>query len=559
MPDRSTGELAEAASSGCEPHPAVTNMGRRGKMAGADLRFVFSVALTLCVLTTLPYAVGYGTSFPGSVFTGVLDHSLDTNNYLAYIHQSAKGKWLFYNPMTGEPHRPVFFNLEWLVMGKMAFLLHLSPPAAMNFSRLLCLALMCMATYWLSTFLFHSAFVRKIALVASLAGGGFGWLAAVHLFHVSLDSSYFLDLTNANLFPFYWALRVPHFLVSELFVVLGLCFFLRAEIDGKLRNYAAAGACYLEAGGCRPYDMLFLIAATTLYLIVSHFVSHQPQFAITYRAVPVLMCLPFLGYYYWIFKIHPIFRWWSLPGRPAPPLGLLALGFGMSFLCFAIAVWKFHRQRIGQPEILMLCCLVTALIFAYTHRVLHFSFQFATNILIPMVMLALAGFERSITSWKANRRWALAVVTAILLVNSFTSIALTGQAVLLTARGEYCVPAGLLAAFSWLDAHSQTSDAVLADLNTANAMPRYTHNRVFCGYGNAVNVEGKLRALGKFFDAGIPNEFRENLLRENAIQFVLLTNAQYQDLPELGRASFLKEEFRNHAAVIFSVQAHATS
>jgi len=48
-------------------------------------------------------------------------------------------------------------------------------------------------------------------------------------------------------------------------VVLGFCFFLRAERDGRARSYVGAGLCYVVAGACRPYDMLFAMPATALY------------------------------------------------------------------------------------------------------------------------------------------------------------------------------------------------------------------------------------------------------------------------------------------------------
>src|SRR6266487_15985 len=235
-------------------------------IARSEIKFLAIFTLALCFLTSLPHVVGHLVSFPGTVFTDVLEHSLDSNNYLAYAHQAASGKWLFHNPMTAEPHGEIFFNLEWLAIGKISSLLHVSLAFAMDIQRLLCLVLMCYAVYWLSTFLLHNPFVRGVALVAILAGGGFGWLAALHLLHIPINSSYFLDLTNANLFPFYWALKLPHFLVSESFVVLGLCFFLLAERKRRVHCYIAAGLCYMVSGACRPYDMLFAMAATALYL-----------------------------------------------------------------------------------------------------------------------------------------------------------------------------------------------------------------------------------------------------------------------------------------------------
>jgi len=173
---------------------------------------------------------------------------------------------------------------------------------------------------------------------------------SIYQFHVPINSSYFLDLTNPNFFPFYWVLKLPHFLVSESFVVLGFCFFLRAERDGRARSYVGAGLCYVVAGACRPYDMLFAMPATALYLAVQCCEDRGFCSNIVLRAVPILTGVPFLAYNYWIFKIHPIFRWWSLPGGTAPAVWTTALSFGLTFLLLLFALWRLRGRRLGQAR-----------------------------------------------------------------------------------------------------------------------------------------------------------------------------------------------------------------
>jgi hypothetical protein len=522
-----------------------------GIIARSEIRFIFFFTLSLCVITSLPYVTGRFISVPGTVFTGVLQHDTDSNNYLAYANQAASGKWLFHNPMTGEPHRAVFFNLEWLLIGKTASWLHVSLPFAMNLQRLLCIALMTYGVYWLSTSLFHSVLVRRVALVAIMAGGGFGWLAALHLLRIRINSSYFLDLTAGLQFPFYWALKLPHFLVAESFVVLGLGFFLRAERCRRTLDYIAAGLCYLLAGTCRPYDMLYLMAATTLYVALRYWQGKRARREIFLRALPALMCLPLLSYYYWIFKIHPVFRWWSLPGRAAPAPWLLALSFGMAVPLLLLSLWKL---RHGSDTVHFLgCCLITAVLLTYSHRFLHFSFQFATDILVPLVMVVLAGLEEPVREWSKKGRWTSACIAALLLVNSFTSIALTGQNVILAAKGDFRVDRQLLEAYSWLNGHSQVDELVLADFENSNHIPQYAHNNVYCGYINAVRFGEKAKALDQFFAPETSNDFRDQLIGRNTIRVVLLTPTEEQSLAAFARSPRLKEVFRNNTAAIYWV------
>src|SRR5262249_8221039 len=151
--------------------------------------------------------------------------------------------------------------------------------------------------------------------------------------------------TAALQFPFYWALKLPHFLVSESFVVLGLCFYVRAESRNRFGDYLAAGVFYLASGACRPYDMLFLMAATALYLAVDS--RAKLRWSLIRRAFPIFLCLPLLGYEFWIFKIHPVFRWWSLPGLPPPSPWLLALSYGLAFVLLVAALFQLRASALG--------------------------------------------------------------------------------------------------------------------------------------------------------------------------------------------------------------------
>lgn len=527
---------------------------RLGCVKRSEFTFLSFLTLFLCVVTALPHMVGHIVHIPGTVFTDVLVQSYDSNNYLAYARQAASGKWLFHNPMTSEPHLAVFFNLEWLLVGKISSSLRISLAAGLEVLRMICLALMCFGVYWLSSFLFTDRLTRRIVAVATLAGGGFGWLATLHLLHIPIDSSLFLDLTNANLFPFYWALKVPHFLVSESLLVLGFCFFLRGENTCRVHNYILAAIFYSASGACRPYDMLFAVTATALFIVVSRLRKPHQLTYLNQRSIPIVICLPLLCYYYWIFKIHPMFRSWSLYGNAAPPAWLLLLGFGLIVLFLPLSIRGLYHAELSDAAVFILCCLITAVVFIYTHRVLHFAFQFATNIYIPLVMIVMLGLHAAVSPGKRTSRWRTAVIVSTLGVNSLTSLALTSQAVLLAAHGDFRVNAGLLQSFSWLDTHSHADDSVLADFDMSNNMPQYTHNVVYCGYPSAVDFANKVDNQRAFFDVRTPNEFRRKLMEENSIRFVLVSSGEEREIPALKQLPFLKEVFRNDAAVVFAVQ-----
>src|SRR5262249_8682905 len=92
-------------------------------------------AAALALLTSIPYILCEVLSFPGSRFNPALHFDADFNAYFPFMRQSAAGQWLFYNPFTSERHAPVFFNLEWLALGKLAAFLDLSLEGALHVQR----------------------------------------------------------------------------------------------------------------------------------------------------------------------------------------------------------------------------------------------------------------------------------------------------------------------------------------------------------------------------------------------------------------------------------------
>jgi hypothetical protein len=519
----------------------------------SEIIFLVSFTFGIALLTSIPHIVASAGHFPGTSFTGYLSHSLDSNNYSAYINQASRGRWLFRNPMTPEPHRPVFFNLEWLAGGKLAAFFHLSLSGAVEAERILALFLMCFSLYWLAVGLFSTVLVRRLALVTFVTGGGFGWIAAVHVLHVPIDSSLFLDLSNGNLFPFYWALKLPHFLASESLLTLGLGAFIHAERIERAIYYFASGLSFAAAGACRPYDMLFVISAISLFIVTS--IPSQTTRRLTLlRLAAACFCVPLLAYYAYLFKFHPVFRWWSSPGNPAPAPWMLAIAFGPAFIFFLCAL-PMIREQLQDPKCkFLLCCLCTAVFFSYAHRWLHFAFQFATNILLPMLLVSFFVLEPKILRWKKQFRSSKKAIAIVLFANGLTSLALAAQVTLLARTGDFRISTQLIDSFRWLDAHSAKDEVVLADFDTASLIPQYTQNIVFCGYINAVDFDKKYQDLNRFFRAGTQESFRLSLLQAFDVRYVLLTHEEERALPELIHDPQVRSVFRNDASTVLAIK-----
>jgi hypothetical protein len=180
-----------------EAHPSAQRL-----VQTREWRFVLMMACLVCAITTLPYVIGHVLSPKDMRFTDLWFMRGIKNNYLAYANQAASGQWLFHNPMTAEPHRDIFFNAEWLTMGKLAAQLHITVSTAMQVQRLLAILFFFLGVYWLFALVVKSVLLRRLALTAILLGGGFGWMIAFRKLDVPLDPAHFLDF-DAGLIPFF--------------------------------------------------------------------------------------------------------------------------------------------------------------------------------------------------------------------------------------------------------------------------------------------------------------------------------------------------------------------
>ena len=163
--------------------------------------------------------------------------------------------------------------------------------------------------------------------------------------------------------------------------------------------------------------------------------------------------------------------------------------------------------------------------------------------------------EGGLISKIQSSKWTRLGVATVLLVNSLTSLWLLGHHTKEIVEGRQRTDAGLLAAYSWLDEHSEPNENVLPSsaYPTGNQIPRYTHNTVFCGqHYMTVNFEKKDEMIWRFFLKETPDAFRYDLLREFGIRYVFLRSLDRIHITYSPDTSpFLEEIFRNDQATIY--------
>jgi hypothetical protein len=235
------------------------------------------------------------------------------------------------------------------------------------------------------------------------------------------------------------------------------------------------------------------------------------------------------------------------------------LAFGSATLHLVPALVKSRKHLREKANGLLLCFLGSAVCLSYSHRIFHFSFQFATDIYVPLVLVVTAGIGPSAVEWVRRQRASITILVFFLVFNSLTAFALTGEAVMLVIQKKFLVERSMLDAFAWLNNNSRDRDVVFADAEISNQIPRYSRGTVFYGYYNAVRAEQKLAEINKFFDPQPSETSRNQLVCRTGAKFILLTEHENRELSSIKDSQYFKEVFKNDSAVIYLVRSSCDS
>ena len=527
----------------------------------------------LCVLLVavveIPYSLGYAAPIASSEFNGFLTFEGDFNNYLSYIRQSKEGQWRFHNQFTPEPHGDVFFNLGWLLTGKLAALTGISIERSYRIFGDLLAVVWAASMYRLCSYLFVSIIMRRLVFSMVLLGGGFGWLAYLHIPVIGSVAGRFAPYDTRNgLHPFFSILFSPHWIAAEAIVLLTLCLFLRAERTGFVIDYAKAGLACAALGSLRPFDMLYLFSANILYVLFMAIFKRQYSLSLVWRRLLLTFIpMPLMAYYSWLFSFHPVYRWWGIQNViPPPPIGSFIFSMGFLSLFFAFSLDKLGGfQRKPSPQVLLASCILAGSVIVFVaNPVFKSSGQLFSPFIVPVALLATVDLELPIIALTRRKAWAIPALILFLIINSMTSVILYTNCIYSVLHNREVSPVlgqnrtakSFLEVYRWLHQNSRPREVVLASGGHCNRIPHYSHNTTFAGYGfNTVDYVNKIKIIETFFNKDTSDSFRRELLREYHVRFLLWS----QEEKALGEyrpecSNLFTQRFANDEVIVYEVK-----
>lgn len=522
-------------------------------MARREFAYPLVLGIVAAAIGAVPCLYGHSLSDQSLWF----DHNLvfrgDFDQYFSFIRQSAEGRWLFHNQFTPEPHGNVFFNLEFLAVGKLAVLLSCSIESAYVIAGALAALLFVFSLYRFSAFVFETLTMRRLVTTAIVLGGGFGWLKVFP----AAKKLGMID-TYLGLHPFFGILLQPHFLIAQALSLLSICFFLQGEKYHHKRDYVWSGLVCAALGAIRPYDMLYLFCVFSLYtFLVALCHRERSASALGWRITPILIAMPVMLYYLCLFQFHPVFRWWSIQGMSSPPPMLsLALGMGFIFvllLCSLDYLGAFYQRT--KSQVLVACCILCGFGLIYSFPIIRFSGQLVNVLVIPSALLGAIKLEQPICSALRKSNWAKVGLTMFLALNSLTSLAILSRTMREIQQREPFIPTGMVQAYRWLQDNSHPREVILGAYRNSNSVPHYCRNSCVSGYlFSTVDFASKKQLVERFYRSDNTDDSRRRLLEDFKVRYV------FWGFEEKGlgsydpnTSSFLRRVFCNEATAIYEV------
>ena len=478
-------------------------------------------ALLLLVLS-IPYLLAWGNQGADSVFSGFLFGVDDGNSYIAKMRLGALGRWDFSLFYTAEPHDSAgLLFLPYILPGQVVGLfLDETDPAltgvligTFHLMRIVFGGLLIAVMYRFIAVFLDDAGLRFLTLVLATVGGGFGWLLVV----AGADSPP-PELFIPEGFTLQILLGLPHLALARAALLGGLLVILFSLDKARWWPRALlAGALWLLVGLAVPFYLVIIYAILGAWGLAAWVRQRRFAWPLFWRAVvAAAVTLPLFLYNVTVFTTNPAFAQWSAQNiltSPPPLHNLLAY---LPLLALAVIGGRWLWRQTGTQVTLLVGWPLIVPLLVYLP--INVQRRLAEAVIVPLAILAVMGIGVLAERW--SRRWVVVLTllatlpTSLLLVMGSYVTALTGPL-------QTVYPAEQIAAFNWLNQHTQPDEVVFASFATGNQIPAYTHLRVYGGHGpETLNAITKKDITEQFYTGELTEEARQSIYDDMGVHYV---------------------------------------
>ena len=524
------------------------------------------VTAAILAVTSLPYTFAYFTAPSDRVFTGILLNVPDTAQYLSWAREFSHSL-LVENKLTPEQGDALFFNLFWLVIGRLAVGLDVGFAEMLQLARPLAGALYLGAVYWITGLYARDRLQRWVSFLVISLGGGLGWLLVLAK-PITGEVLFPLDLYVSEANTFLTVLAFPFAATTTGLLVLIFGLTALAFERESFRLAGLAGFLTLVLGLMHAYDLIVVYAVVGSVALFEAVHKRRWVRSIGLAAMVCAWSAPAAGYVTLLTTRSPI--WHGVLAQygnagvytPLPAHLLVLLGLPLiALLCLRdrSTAWQKAQPR----ELLLRCWLVIGFFLLYIPT--DFQIKMLGGWQIPVAILAVRAVLEEIVPFVGMRfqlrRQHAEMAVGILAVLVVVPVNLYLLSWRFVDLGRHDYPYYLhrddVAALRWLDANASPSDVVLSSLTIGEYVPSYTGSHAFLAHwAQTLDFYGKRDAVGKYFDQATDDGYRQSIDSRYGVKFVVYGEAE-KSLGgfDPGSAPYLVRVFDSPEAKVYQVQS----
>ena len=544
-----------------------------------NIVFVFSAMLF--IESSIPFLYAQRKCKPDHVFLGQTISTFDQNMYFSFIRQAEIGHFLFWNNLTYKEHKPAFINLEFWLVGALQRMTGLDENGIYTLWRVLGIVFLVTGFVLLASLIFQSVWKICFAALLFLFSGGIGFIHATlnrlgfrtatgnwSVFGYSSTSSLALD-TSSCLMPINQAMTNPHFTMPTGLILIGFYFFMLAEKTRQTKHNIYSGIVFFLIGLIRPYDLLPVLVAIPIYILFTSsrtdFFKKELLYVEMQRLLPVFIILPVLCYNLWLFRCHPIFRYWSSQGDNAqmiPSFWVHYLNFGVIGFLALVRICLIKKVSIHRTELFFVILFVATLIINHSGKysgLMPWSFQVGAYSAAPLVLIGLVPEYGKIFPNGVYRCLTAILITLIIVSN--VAILVFRCVILRDPLNQTHMYAKLdeYNSWMWLRTFTKPGEILLATTYTSSRIAKYTDLRVVTGHPFVTpdyEATSKL-AMQVNFDSTISQRSMEVLEQLHVDYIYVGPNERTNSVVKIKASAYVTPVFSNAAVDIYRINHRA--
>lgn len=535
------------------------------KVDWGKLFLVFNIAIIVSVLNIFHVIIGYAKTLPGQIYMGTGHYYLDYFYYLQAIGQGMQGNWLYEDYYhTVAPLKTFLGPWQYLIIGKVGGLFHLSPVVSywlsvLIFSIILCLLIFTMITKILTNLPFYK---QMIAYILCLFAAPFFKIisgvnsSTITIFDFWNDKSVLLKRFGS----------VPYHISAEIFA-LGTLLIVADTINKSFRlSDRSVGLRGLTIVLAMSFLITFspsafflltvslaIIGAVTIFNHLAKKKKDSRRLFIFFSLIFIIIVPVGIIVKNYLTKnlyagVSQVEKIW----QPQLTIWQFVLVCGPVFVLGLLGVVNYFKNLTPTRLILLVYVLVSYLMFFSSLPVYLETTN--TRFLTPFSYILFASLV--VLGIKKTKPLIVATVLLFLLCLPANIIAFKTQ---LNDRNFNSpityLPKGIIEGLKLLDRFSDKRAVLTTPAQFLGVIvPTYTGKPFYLAYPNQKGYYEYADLSYRLYTGLMTKEEGRSFLNNNKIGYVITTSIEafYQPGPLL-KYPFLKEIYRNPDIVIFKV------